>query len=103
MKKLLLVSVIALTSCGKFKFENKVQGTWKMSEARLESMSTWQPIPQSEPEVVITESHISNPWNTSYTVVDKKLVFNNQTIKVKVNKHTMLWVFENTDSLKFTR
>jgi len=36
MKKLLLLSVIALTSCGKFKFENKIQGTWTMKEARLE-------------------------------------------------------------------
>ncbi len=103
MKKLLLLSVVALTSCGKFKFENKVQGTWKMSEAKASEMTEWFIVPESEAPVVITESHISNPWNTSYTVVGKTLVFNNQTIKVEVKKHTMLWVFENTDSLKFTR
>lgn len=103
MKKLILLSVIAFTSCGKFKFENKIQGTWKMSEARLESMDSWQPIPQSEDAVVITENHISNPWNTTYTVQDKNILFNNQVVKVDVKKHNMLWVFQNNDSLRFIR
>ena len=101
MKKLLLLSVIALTSCGKFKFENKIQGTWTMKEARLESMNSWVNTPSEV--VIITDSHISNPWNTSYTIVNKTIVFNNQTIKVAVKKNCMLWVFENTDSLRFIR
>jgi hypothetical protein len=101
MRKLLLLSVIALTSCGKFKFENKIQGTWTMKEARLESMNEWLDTP---PEVVtITESHISNPYNTSYTIENKTIIFNNQTVKVNVKKDCMLWVFENTDSLRFIR
>jgi hypothetical protein len=103
MKKLLLLSVIALTSCGKFKFENKIQGTWTMSEAKSSSMTEWFVVPSTEEKVVITESHISNPWNTTYTIVDKTIVFNNQTVKIDVKKDCMLWVFENTDSLRFIR
>lgn len=104
MKKLiLLLSVIALTSCGKFKFENKIQGTWKMSEAKAEYMETWFTVPATEEAVVITENHLSNPWNTTYTVADKTIIFNNQVVKVEVKKSKMLWVFQNNDSLKFVR
>jgi hypothetical protein len=103
MKKVLLLSVIALASCGKFKFENKIQGTWKMSEARLQGESSWVDFPTSQESVIITESHISNPWNTTYSVSGKTIIMNNQTIKVEVKKHDMLWVFDNTDSLRFTR
>lgn len=101
MKKVLVLSVIALASCGKFKFENKIQGEWKMSEARLSTMSSWEQTPQEV--VTITESNISNPWNTTYSVSGKTIIMNNQTIKVEVKKNNMLWVFENTDSLRFIR
>lgn len=103
MKKVLLLSVIALTSCAKKQFENRIQGEWKMSEARTESMDSWHSFPESEPLVTITDSHISNPWNTAYTIVDKTIVFNNQTVSVDVKKHDMLWVFSNNDSIRFTR
>jgi hypothetical protein len=103
MKKVLVLSVIALASCGKFKFENKIQGEWKMSEARLQGELSWVAFPESEPLVTITESNISQPWNTSYSVSGKTIIMNNQTIKVEVKKHDMLWVFDNTDSLRFTR
>jgi len=103
MKKVLLLSVIALASCGKFKFENKIQGTWKMSEARLQGESSWVAFPESEPLVTITESHISNPWNKSYSVLENKQILIDQTtIKVEVKKHDMLWV-ANGDSIRFTR
>ncbi len=103
MKKLILLSVIALTSCGKFKFENKIQGTWKMSEAKAEYMETWFTVPATENAVVITENHLSNPWNTNYYAVKNGIVFNDQVVKIEVKKSKMLWVFQNNDSLKFVR
>ena len=103
MKKVLLFSVIALASCSKAKFEKRIQGDWKMSEARTNSMSSWSSIPESEPTVTITDSYVSNPWNASYVIVDKTIVLNNQTIKVDVKKNDMLWVFSNNDSLRFIR
>jgi len=80
-----------------------LQGTWTMKEARLESSNSWQSFPSTEPPVTITETHVSNPWNTTYTIVDETIVLNNQFVKVEVKKNDMLWVFENTDSLRFTR
>lgn len=105
MKRVLLLSAIAFASCGKFNVDKRIQGTWKMSEARLESMTSWQQIPSSELPVIITETNISNPYNTTYTITEDKehILFNNQLVKIEVKKHSMLWVFENTDSLRFTR
>ena len=103
MKKLLLVIAVGLVSCAKHKFENKIQGNWIMESARLESMNHWEYIPNTEAPVIITESNISNPWNTTYSIVGETIILNNQVVKIDVRKFTMLWVFENTDSLRFTR
>ena len=103
MKKVFLFAVIGLASCSKHKFEKRIQGTWTMKEARLESSNSWQSFPSTEPPVTITETHVSNPWNTTYIIVDETIVLNNQFVKVEVKKNDMLWVFENTDSLRFTR
>lgn len=103
MKKVLLLSAIALTSCGKIKFENRIQGSWKMTEIKLNWMESWNPMPITEDSVIITDSHISNPWNKPYTTSGKTIIMNNDVIKVDVKKHDMLWVFSNTDSLRFER
>ena len=105
MKKVLLLSAIAFASCGKFNVDKRIQGTWTMSQARLESMTSWEQIPSSEPPVVITEETISSPWNSQYIVTEDKkhILFNNQVVEIEVKKHNMLWVFSNNDSLRFTR
>jgi hypothetical protein len=103
MKKIILLSAIALTSCGKFKFETKIQGSWTLHKGKPTTSSQWFDFPSTEPLVVITESHISNPWDKPYTVQGKTILMNNQVIKVDVNKKSMLWVFENNDSLRFIR
>jgi len=101
MKKVLLLSVIALTSCGKFKFENRIQGAWTMKEARLESMDSWIETPAEV--ITITETHISNPWNADYTISGNTLILPTQIIKVDVKKKSMLMVFENNDSLRLVK
>lgn len=105
MKKVLLLSAIAFASCGKFNVDKRIQGTWTMSQARLESMSTWEQIPSTQAPILITEETISSPWNSQYTLSqDKKhILFNNESVKIEVKKHDMLWVFSNNDSLRFTR
>tara|TARA_R110000868_G_scaffold279203_1_gene539274 strand:+ start:22002 stop:22313 length:312 start_codon:yes stop_codon:yes gene_type:complete len=103
MKKLLLIIVVGLVGCAKHKFENKIQGNWTMESARLESMNHWEYFPNTESQVTITESSISNPWNTSYSIVGETIILNNQVVKIDVRKNTMLWVFVNSDSLRFVR
>jgi hypothetical protein len=103
MKKIILLSAIALTSCGKFKFENKVQGSWTLHKGKPTTSLQWYDFPSTEDPVVITESHISNPWDKPYTVQGKTILMDSKVIKVDVKKKSMLWVFENNDSLKFIR
>jgi hypothetical protein len=101
MKKLLLVLVVGLVGCAKHKFENKIQGNWTMESARLESMNHWEYTPK---EIVsITNDSLINVWNTTYSIIGEKIMFNNQIVKIDVRKNTMLWVFENSDSLRFVR
>jgi hypothetical protein len=101
MKKLLLIIAVGLVSCSKQKFENKIQGVWTMESARLESMNHWEYTPHEK--LTITKDSLLNVWNTSYSIVGKTIMFNNQVTKIDVRKNTMLWVFDNTDSLRFTR
>jgi len=103
MKKVLLLSVIALASCGKFKFENKIQGTWQMKEIKLHDQSVWFNVPSNEQAVTITKDSVSNPWSDKYMIVDKHtIVINNTFIDVDIKKKSMLWV-SNGDSIKFVR
>ena len=105
MKKLVLLLGVAVVSCGKFNLDKRIQGTWKMSEAKYSGMPNWLPCPQTEPSVVITEDFISNPYNTSYSFTEDKkhIVFNNVIVEVTIKKNSMLWVSNTSDSLRFTR
>jgi len=105
MQKIILLSVIALmfTSCDKVKFENEIQGSWILSKGKPVTSSQWYEFPSTEEIVVITESHVSNPWNKTYTVDENTIIMNNEIIKVDVKKNSMIWAFENNDSLLFIR
>ncbi len=101
MKKVLLIIGIVLVGCAKHKFENKIQGVWKMESARFAHMNHWEYTP---PEVVIiTKDSLLNVWNTSYIVTGETIIFNNQVTKIDVRKNTMLWVSETNDSLRLVR
>lgn len=98
------------TSCHKPLTENgfkkKIQGTWTMSEARLNHMNHWEAMPSTEPPVVVNEDFITNPWNTDYEVIGKgkiRLVNQDEYVKVDIYKDGMLFVFENNDSLRFVK
>ena len=107
MKKIiLLITVMALfaASCSKHKVQNQIVGTWQMTEARLNGMANWEPIPATEAPVVITETHISNPWDTTYTVMSHgriKVKMEVITVEIKKRKH-MMWT-SNGDSLRFDK
>lgn len=104
MKKVFyLLTVLIITSCSKNKFENKIQGDWIMKEGKVVGASSWHEFPNTESPVSISDSHISNPWNTEYTIKGNVMFMNSQIVIVDIKKDNMLWVFENNDSLRFIR
>lgn len=103
MKKLFIASLLLLSSCGKMKFENKIQGSWTLYKGKPNNSTEWYSFPSTEEPVVITDDFISNPWNKPYTISNKCIILDEEIIKVDVSKNDMLWVFENNDSLKFIR
>lgn len=105
MKKLLLLFVVgsSLLSCQKHKFENRIQGDWKMKEIKMHDQQVWFNVPENEQLVVITSDSVSNPWNKPYIIIDDNTIsINGTSIEVNICKSNMMWA-SNGDTIKFFR
>jgi hypothetical protein len=84
--------------------QRQIEGIWIMKEAKLNGMNSWEAMPSTEAPVVITEDHISNPWNKNYEVISKNsIALGSEEIKVEICKKDKMLFSLNGDSLKFER
>lgn len=110
MKKITLFAILLLlASCTKPTTEptplnRAIQGNWTLEKANIEN-NGWNYFPSNEAIVTISDTFVSNPWNSSYTVYSNYLHFNNGTDPVKVEfkgPSIMLWT-SGVDSLYLKR
>lgn len=106
MKNLILLVLLSLgmVACNKYKVEHRMEGTWRMAEIKNNGMADWFVVPDTEADVVITEDYITDPWATSYEVLDQGMIkIKIDIIKVRFKgRNKMLWT-SNGDSLRFVR
>lgn len=114
MKRLIysLALIAILMSCKKDNpkdfLKKHIVGTWTISEARMNVSDDWHLVLDNEPQVCVSENHLSDPWNKDYIVINGHYIQIEsgtngimQLVHIEFeNDECMLWTFSDGSQMR---